>query len=33
MFKAAVVKVRQVESKRDNSASLFGQASSYWIGE
>ena len=29
---AAVVKVRQVESKRDDPASLFGQAS-YWIGE
>ena len=33
MFKAAVVKVRQVKSKMDNPASLFGQASSYWIGE
>ena len=33
MFKAAVVKVRQVKSKRDNPASLFGLASSYWIGE
>ena len=30
---AAVVKVKEFESKRDNPASLFGEASFYWIGE
>ncbi|MBO7072082.1 MAG: hypothetical protein J6V89_00930, partial [Acetobacter sp.] len=30
---AAVVKVKEFESKKDNPASLFGQAFFYWIGE